>query len=162
LPRTREAMEQRLAEVEAERDGLKVAIRQKDIADQRQKLRWVIGISLFGTLGCAALAIFLPLARRWAVYGALACLAVAGLAWALAQLVPYLIWIGLAVLAAGVALAIWNWRTDNRALRSVVAAVEPLKPTIADYRTHFRDFIDSGSDKRIDQVRKWLGLKPQP
>jgi hypothetical protein len=69
-------------------------------------LAWVSGLAQLGSLACAAAAFLVPVGKRWCAIGSIACIAVLALAWGLRVLLPFLPWIGLAVLAGIVVIGV--------------------------------------------------------
>ena len=126
------------------------------IARVQRTLYWVVGICVFVAIGCVVLAFFLPAFRRFAVYGALGAVAVAGLAVVTAKLLPYLIWIGAVLLVGFVGLAIYYWRLDAKGRDQIFGAVETFKDKMPGYKEHFAKIIDTEIDDHLDAVRERL------
>lgn len=164
-PKSIEELERELAaakqaEVKA---GQKVEAAEKALGDarieaQKTKLYWVMGIAILLSLGCVAGFVYLPGVRKYFVYGFAACIAVAAMAWTLAAILPYLMWIGLGLLAVGGAFAFYCWRNDHKGLRQVASAVESFKDRMPGYKEHFKQLIDTDVDGWLDRTRKKLGL----
>jgi hypothetical protein len=123
------------------------------------KLWWFVGIMGVACAALVALAIFVPSVAKWSVRGAVACGATAALAAFISWLLPYLVWIGIALLVAGVASCIVYWRLDAKSRDQVVKAVDDLKDKIPNYREHFNQYIDEDADHHLDRTRERLGLK---
>jgi len=168
-----QAAPQTVKQLEQENARLKQALRVNEqqladarLAEHRAKLNWVVGIAGVAALAFTVLAIFLPTFKRWAVMGVIASIVVAALAMALSWLLPYLLWIGLGVLAVIVGVAIWYWRQDARSRDQIVAAVNTYKDTLQEHapgwKEHFKKYIDAGSDRVINKARARLRLDPAP
>lgn len=124
---------------------------------EQVKLYWFSGIMLVVGLAAVALAIWIPATAKWAVRFAIACGVVSGLAIFLAWLVPYLVWVGGALVVGGlIAAAVW-WKGDHKGLEQVVEAVGDAKEKIpafkAAYKGIFSSIIDTDAEKRITAVR---------
>lgn len=164
---------QTVKQLEDENARLKQALRVNEqqlddarLAEHRTKLNWVVGIAGVAALAFTALAIFLPTFKRWAVMGVIASVVVAALAMALSWLLPYLLWIGLAVLGVIIGVAVWYWRQDAKSRDQIVAAVNTYKDSldtnVSGWREHFRKYIDKGSDRVINKARARMHLDPVP
>jgi hypothetical protein len=123
------------------------------------KLWWFVGIMGVACAALVALAIFVPSVAKWSVRGAVACGATAALAAFISWLLPYLFWIGLALLVTGVISVIVYWRLDAKSRDQVVKAVDDLKEKVPNYREHFNQYIDEDADRHLDRTRERLGLK---
>lgn len=124
------------------------------------RLYWVVGLAMLAALACVVVAVFLPAVRKWAVYACLTAIGIAGLAWFLAWLVPYLVWVGLGLAVLLALAAVIYWKRDNKALGQVVQVVEEkVKPRLKDYRDDFREFIDTDVDKWLDARRRQMGYE---
>lgn len=109
LARQLDLKDSAIGRVEKERDEL---ARQ----DLRRRLAWLGGIVLVGVLACIGLWFVLPAGlKSWAVYGGLGCIGVAGAAFALRALVPYLELVGWALVAGGAAFGLWKLARFKRA-----------------------------------------------
>lgn len=143
-------------------------LKDKQIAAEHDRLEqvrlyWFSGIMLLVGLAAVALAIWMPATAKWAVRFAIACGVVSGLAVFLAWLVPYLIWVGGALVISGlIAAAIW-WKGDHKGLEQVVEAVGEAKNKVpefkAAYKGIFTSIIDSDAEKRITAVRDRITAK---
>jgi hypothetical protein len=154
----REAQEREKAAMAA------IGDKDKEIASERTavaqaKLYWFAGLLGLVALIAVGLAIWMPLTRRWTGGFAVACGAVAALAVFVASILPWLWWIGAGVLTVGVIAAITWWHRDHHTAVQVVAAVEGIKDRLPDYKTHFRQEIDSHVDSWINRIRAKLGPK---
>lgn len=137
-------------------------LEEAKLARIQRTLFWIMGIAILAAVGCAALAIFVPGLRRWAITGALIAIGIAGLAKLAAWLVPYLIVIGIVLALAFIAFVVYYWRADRKSRDQIVTAIDKSKAQLDEkykgWREHFRQFIDSGSHKLIRKTRKRLGL----
>lgn len=132
-------------------------IRQEREHEIQVKLYWATGIIIGLSIIALGFGIWFQLQRL--IIGGMCGLGLAGFCWVTAALVPYLLWIGIAVLVIGIAtLAILLYRR-HMALTQVVAAVEAMKPEegvtmqIADYKTHFQKFMDTTAENIVDMIR---------
>lgn len=168
-----ELVPQTVKQLEAENARLRQALRVNEqqlddarLAEHRNKLNWVVGVAGVAALAFTALAIFLPAFKRWAIMGVIASIVVAALAMALSWLLPYLLWIGLAVLGIMVSVAVWYWRQDAKSRDQIVAAVntykDSLQANVPGWKEHFKKYIDKGSDRVINKARARLRLDPVP
>jgi hypothetical protein len=69
-------------------------------------------------------------------------------------------WLGIILAVAGagvVVLLVWKGQKIWKALQQSSKAFDEFKPQLAnaglDYKTHFRQFIDSAQDEEIDRAR---------
>jgi hypothetical protein len=132
-------------------------IRQEREHEIQVKLYWATGIIIGLSIIALGFGIWFQLQRL--VIGGVCGLGLAGFCWVTAALVPYLLWIGIAVLVIGIAtLAILLYRR-HMALTQVVAAVEAMKPEegvemkITDYKTHFQKFMDTTAENIVEVIR---------
>jgi hypothetical protein len=145
--------------LKTEKDSADKALGEARIEASRTKLWWFVGIMSVASAALVALAIFVPSVAKWSVRGAAACGAVAALAAFVSWLLPYLFWVGLALLIVGLVSAIVYWRLDAKSRDQVVKAVDDLKERIPDYRDHFNKYIDEDADLHLDRARERLGIK---
>lgn len=178
-----EAKGDRLAKLQAEKDGLSALLVQKgeeerdvraqlttkgrEIASEREaqaqaRLYWLAGIMGFLSLVGGGVAVFVPMVSTWAVRFSMACGAVATLALFAAWLVPYLIWIGAALGLAGISAGVVWWYRDHKTARQVIAGVEAVKDRLPGYKEHFRQFIDEDADLWVDALRKKYHIQQVP
>lgn len=121
-----------LAVAQAELSAAKAQAQEAEQAHLRSLLAWVSGIALLGSIACAAAAFFVPVGKRWCAIGSLACIGILALAWGLRVLLPFLPWIGLAVLGCIVVVSVIALRRGQFA--AMLAAdhadrVEKIDPT---------------------------------
>jgi hypothetical protein len=167
LQARREIAEANARESQALADKLKGEASAKDrelsaakVERDQDRLYVLAGGLIAAALVAAGLAIWLPLIRTWAVTFAVSAVATAGLAAAVAWLLPYLVFVGLGLGALGLGAAVFWWHRDATALRQVVAAVEPVKLAgTAITSAHLRQYIDEASDKVITRVRDHYHIK---
>jgi hypothetical protein len=120
---------------------------------------WVAGILFGASLIGVVVAIWLPLARKWAVNLSIACFGGAVLAMLFAVVVPYLIWIGLGIVLIGVAYGIVQWHKTHTALTRVVQAGENVKtafPELASKITPILASTVNESSPLVDTIRTKL------
>lgn len=149
---------QKAAELDAYGKTLDKQLRLEREAEIQGKLYWATGITL--GLSLVALGFGLWLGLRRLVVGALCGIGLAGACWFLAFLVPYLLWIGGAVLGVGVlVLAVMLYRR-HVSLRQLVGALEAAKPLdgaksmiIENYKTFLPQHLDTASEEIIAQIR---------
>lgn len=165
LSALKDIIAERLRQAETEVANLKTQSKEADKAlgaarteAAQTKLWWFVGIMGVACAALVALAIFVPSVAKWSVRGAVACGATAALAAFISWLLPYLFWIGLAILVIGLISVIVYWRLDAKSRDQVVKAVEGLKDRVPDYKDHFRQYIDEDADKHLDRTRQRLGL----
>jgi hypothetical protein len=156
----REAKQRENAALDAIADKEKAIVAERT-AEAQEHIYWFAGICGLAALIAAGIAIWLPLTRRWTGGFAVACAAVASLAVFVAWLLPYLWWIGCLLLIIGVIAAVVWWINDHKTAVQVVQAIETIKAQIPDYKTHFRQEIDSGVDTWIDRIRAKLNREKQ-
>lgn len=131
--------------------------------ERQVKLYWFSGIMMLAALLAVGLSVWIPATAKWAVRFAIAAGVVAAVALVLAWLVPYLIWVGGAIVVAGlVAAGIW-WSRDHKSLHQVVEAVGEAKNTIPAFKAAYKDVftkvIDSDAEAHITAVRKRIGAR---
>jgi len=129
------------------------ALKEARIEAQQTRFYIIAITSLTLAILAFALGIWLPLVRKYAWTFAAAMIGLAALAYGIAWLIPYLLWVSLGLGLVGVGTIILWWKKDFKGLTQVVAAVDPLKAKLSDYKSHFRQFIDSDSDTQIDKIR---------
>lgn len=139
---------------EAKADGLEKGIYQAKLDEAESKLYWFAGIMGFATIVSIAICIAFPLTRAYAIYFPIVFASLAGVSIAAAQLLPYLRIIGIGIGVVGVAGILIAWARRDRGLKQLTQAIEPLKDKIDDYKTHFRQYIDSDVDKLLDKIRE--------
>lgn len=122
------------------------------------KAYWFVGIMGLAALAFAALAIFVPSVTKWAIKAAIACGVVSALAIVFAWMIPYLFWIGIAVIGLAAIAAIIYWRLDAKSRDQVVMAVDKIKHRVPEYKTIFNGVIDHDADLAINAARKRLKL----
>lgn len=166
LSTLKDLISEKLRQAETEVATLKAQSKEADkaISEARTeaaqvKLWWFVGIMGVASAALVALAIFVPSVARWSVRGAVACGAVAALAAFISWLLPYIFWIGLALLIIGIVSVIVYWRLDAKSRDQVVKAVDDLKERVPGYREHFNQYIDEDADRHLDRTRERLGLK---
>jgi hypothetical protein len=173
----------KLAKLQAEKDGLaalleqkreeerdareQLAAKKKEIASEREalaqaRLYWFAGILGFLALVGGGVAIFVPVVSQWAVRFSVACGATASLALFAAWLVPYLIWIGIALGVVGLMATLVWWYRDHKTARQVIAGVEAAKDQLPGYKAHFRQFVDEDADKWVNLIRKRYKIQQVP
>lgn len=145
--------------LKAQLKGATTAITDERTSQAQTKAYWFVGIMGVAALAFAALAIFVPSTVRWAVKAAIAAGVVSALAIVFAWLIPYLFWIGLAIIATAAILAVIYWRLDAKSRDQVVTAFEGIKDKVPGYKDHFNKVIDTDADKWLDKTRKRLKLK---
>lgn len=147
---------------EREREALAgIKDKDKEISAERtalaqERLYWFAGALGLAALIAVGVSIWMPLTRRWTGGFALACGAVAALAVFVASILPWLWWIGAGLFVVGIGAALYWWHRDHHTAVQVVQAVETVKNEITDYKSKFRQVIDSHVDSWIDRIRKRL------
>jgi hypothetical protein len=127
LARQLELQDSAIGRVEKERDEL---ARQ----DLRRRLAWLGGLILVGALASVGLWFVLPAGfKAWAVYGGLGCLGVAGVAFALRAVVPYLELIGWVLVGAGVVFGLWKLRRLRTTAAEFAAHGDRLEAAMRDW-----------------------------
>jgi hypothetical protein len=152
-------LEQQLAQAKAQVRDIEAALQDARQQAVAAKLYWFIGIMALVAAVAVAVAIFVPAVAGWAIRAGLAAAALACIAGFAVWLLPWLVWIGGALVAAGVLAVIVYWRLDAKSRDQVVRAVEAAKTQLPGYKAHFREFIDEDADAHLDAVRARLGLK---
>lgn len=109
-------------------------------------LALVCGVAAFLTSGYP----LLPVALRYGAYG---LATVGALAFSYAVVFPYLVAVGMAILAIILGLGVYLWVRDRTALKSVVRGVEDLKGTAPDYKERLRVHINGKTDDWVNRVR---------
>lgn len=140
-----------------------VQIKQEQDRQRQVYLYWAAGIFLLLAIAAAVLAIWQPLVRKLAGGFAIACVGGAALCIFVSWLVPYLFWVGCAlVVLLGGAMFVY-WKRDSKSLHQVVEAVGEAKdkvPAFKDaYRGIFRQVIDTDAEAHIDRVRESVAGK---
>ncbi len=160
-----------LKKQQAETDAMNLAVdikyKDKEIshertANQQEKLYWFSGILGLLSLVGAGIAIWFftnRVIRKYAMWFGIACSCVASLALLFAWLLPYLIYVGAVIVLVAVIAVTISWKRDNKALHQVVGAVAKIKESVPNFRSHFREEIDSGVDRHIDAVRERISQK---
>lgn len=138
-----------------------VKVKDKEIRIEREnvlatKLYWLVGILGLMALAATVIAIWQPLVRRLAGGFAIACAAVATIAFFAAVYIHYLVWIGGGLAVIGVIGAIIYMRRSDKAVIQVASAVESVKDQIPDFKKTFASFIDTDAEAHIDGARTWL------
>jgi hypothetical protein len=95
-----------LASAKADLAAAKAQVAAAEQAHLSSLLAWVSGLALLGSIACAAAAFLVPVGKRWCAIGSIACIGVLAMAWGLRALLPFLPWIGLAVLAGIVVIGV--------------------------------------------------------
>ena len=142
----------------------------EEIATERthEKQVWLVWFS--GSIGLAGLiAVGIgfgwPLVRRIAWTIAACCGAISALALVVAAILPWLWWIGAALLLGFIGWVLYHWHRDHHGLVQVVTAVEQLKPAEAQARQIFKDglskVIDSPIATRIAAIKARYRIGPQ-
>jgi uncharacterized membrane protein YqgA involved in biofilm formation len=152
-------LEHQLAQAKAQVRDIEAALQEARQQAVASTLYWFIGIMALVAAIAVAVAIFVPAVARWAVRAAIAAAALACIAGFAVWLLPWLVWIGGALVAAGVLAVVVYWRLDAKSRDQVVRAVEAAKAQLPGYKAHFREFIDEDADVHLDAVRARLGLK---
>lgn len=160
LREQRDAALHRQREAESEAAAQKAHVARLDSAIQegetRQRQTWLRALAggmVVVALLCIGLAVWLPLLRRRMLVGAGAAIAVAGCALVFAWLLPYLLWVGAAVVLAVVTIVVLDLLGEHKLSRQVLAGVERLKGHVPEYKGILREVIDSDVDARIDRHR---------
>lgn len=140
-----------------------VEAKEKELADakiraQQHKLYIVIAFCGLAFILCLAGAIYLRGLEKYFVYGCILSVAVAVLAYFLAIILPYLLWIVVGLVSLGAVAAFIIWRYDHKALQQTVTAVETFKDKMPGYKDHFKQIIDTDVDGWLNRTRKKLGL----
>ncbi len=149
-------------ETKQDKADLATAKEAAQLAAWRARLYWFAGILGALALAGVLVAIFQPEVAKWAVRFSVACAAVASLAVFVTRLLPYLWWIGGAVVVAGaVGYLLWG-RLSDKTRRQVVGVVDKYKKQIPDYKAKFGELIDDDADHMIDRTREHLGVKKAP
>jgi uncharacterized membrane protein len=162
-PKTVAEVEKELAaakEAQQKADQLVAAkekeLRDTKIAHQRRIIEIVALCSLLAGLICMGLAVAL---KNWRfLLGLVAFWAIAVLAYLLAVILPYLIYIGVGLVLFIAGVVAYCWKYDNKALKQVATAVETYKENMPGYKEHFRQFIDTDVDIWLNHVRGKLGM----
>ncbi len=134
----------------------------EELQAKQSKLHWVSGICVVGAFACIVAGAVFAAFRRWALTGAVALLAVAALAWGIAWILPYVLWIALIVgLVLVVGFAIYL-RRDQNLKDKLLEMGEAAKEKWKGFRAHAREFIqpESPEDKLLDKERDRIGLLP--
>lgn len=154
LRKAQEDLRSAKAEVKAATDAL---------ADERTnaaqaKVYWFAGLLGVLALVGVAISICVPSVAKWAARLSIAAAATAAVAIFFAWLLPWIWWIGAALVLFGIIGAIIYWRLDSKSRDQVVEAFDGIKDKVPGYREHFRQVIDTDADRAIDSARKRLGL----
>jgi hypothetical protein len=158
-----ELTKQKLNDLEGKEKSLNAQIKQAEIDRQQFYLNLISGISIFLFLLCGAIAIITfitnPIISKISKWLAGIFLCVSALSIMTSIIIPYMAWIGLGIVVLGVISTIIGlvaWRNNSTALKEVVGAVQETKSLIPDYRTKFKKFIGTNSNKIIDNIRSHL------
>lgn len=140
--------------------------KEKELADaklraQQHRLYVVIAFCGLAFVLCLAGAIYLRGLSKYFIYGCILSVAVAILAYFLAIILPYLLWIVVGLVSLGAVAAFVLWRFDHKALQQTVEAVEAFKDKMPGYKDHFTKFIDTDADAWLNRTRASLGLLPK-
>jgi hypothetical protein len=126
------------------------------------KARWAGGILFAAALLGVIVAFWLPLARTWAVRFAVACSIGGSVCFAFAVAVPYLIWIGGAVIAGFILAMVYWWRKDHATLGAIVTGVENAKKLLPDVADDIHAAVSSalagGALAHVEAVGKSIGV----
>lgn len=132
-------------EIEAER-----------IHRQQVWLWWFSGVLGVIALVAFGLGIWSPIIRKWSWSFAAAAGSVASLSLLVAQLLPYLIFVGIGLAVIGaIALIIWNRNSFNAEVR-VSKAINSIKSQVPNYKDHFKEHMDSVADKHFNAIRSHI------
>jgi hypothetical protein len=123
------------------------------------RAHWVAGVLFGASLIGVIVGIWLPLARTVALNLALACSGGAVLAMVFAVAVPYLIWIGLALILVGVIYGIVQWHKTHTALVRTVQAGENVKAALPELAAKITPILSKAvgtSSPLVDTIRTKL------
>jgi hypothetical protein len=131
------------------------------ITDERNR-QWTVRlwVAAGSFLAAAALAFGLGLYFKisWLLHVGTGGVAMSALCFLASWLVPYFLWISLAIVLGLIGWLIVALRRHSITLTQVTQAVEAAKTTegeikLDDYKAHFRQFIDEASDKLLNKIR---------
>jgi hypothetical protein len=145
-----DGLRQELRDLEQRKRIVQDALDQARLESVQTKLWLASGTFTFAGLVLIALGVWTT--RRILVSAGVAALGAAGLCVVAVHLVPYLLWIGLAVLAGVIAFTVWMLRNRETALTQVSAAVDEAKARLPEFRDKYRDIFRANIDTSADHV----------
>lgn len=129
------------------------------------KARWVALLLYGATVIGIIVMIWLPIARTWAFRFSAACAVVATLCLLFAALVPYLIWVGIALALAGIIYGIALWKKSHETLTKLVQGIEAAKAaspaTASTIGPVLSTSLGSSGTAVVSQIKATLGTKLQ-
>jgi hypothetical protein len=158
-----ELAKQKIKDLQAKDKSLNAQIDQAELDQKRFYLNLISGISLFLFILCGAIAfvtfISNPIISQITKWAAMIFIIISALCFTTSIMLPYLVYLGLGIVVLGVISTIIGliaWRNNSTALKEVVGAVQENKELIPDYKTKFRKYIGTNSNKIIDNIRSHL------
>lgn len=116
-----------------------------------------VGVGACVLAGVVLIGLGIWTTRRVLIQLGVLAFGLAALGWVMAALVPYLLWIGVAVLLAVIAAAVWMLRNREKTIGQVANAVDAAKtavPAFGDrYKEIFRQHLDTYADNIVSSVR---------
>lgn len=118
---------------------------------------WIAALSFLVGLGCVAASFFLPAGKKMLFTGALASFSIMALALLFTQIIPYLIWVGIAVGVVIVGAIIWslwkNKQVHKETLEVGTTALHHLKSKLPEIAAPLlREALDRQSDQGIHNL----------
>ncbi|MCS7317466.1 MAG: hypothetical protein NZZ41_03975 [Candidatus Dojkabacteria bacterium] len=156
----RSEIEEKKKQVEENQRKIKDLEKQIDLEKQRLIQLWSERIALISVIVGILLIVAsfftrsYPLLPRILFASGLILCSISAFSFIFAIILPYILWIALGIIGILFVLAIYYWRSDRKSLCQVVEAVEKYKHEIPDYKSKFRQIIDSDVDLVIDKIRE--------
>lgn len=129
----------------------------KDAEQAALQTKIWIGVGASALAGIVLIGLGIWTTRRILVEIGIGALALAALGAVLAELVPYILWIGIGVLILVVGACLFMLVNREKGLRQVTNAVEDAKASIpefgAGYKRIFNSHIDTPVDKLLNSIR---------
>lgn len=129
----------------------------QDAKDSELQTKIWVGVGALVLAGIVLIGLGIWTTHKILISFGVAALGLAGLGTLAAWLVPYLIYIGIAVALAVITAAIYMLKNREKALTQVTQAVDTAKDRIPafalGYANIFREHIDTDADKVVNAVR---------
>lgn len=113
-----------IAALETQLKSEKTRLAELENASLRSLLKWVSALSILGAIACTAGMFWLPVLKKTLALGAVSFVAVLAVAMTIQWLLPYLVWVGLVMLATGAVVGLLYFARHANTLRQVSCVLD--------------------------------------